>query len=261
MTNNEFDTSLQKIASEEILPFDERNWELLKARLDEKPNRKALLLLFPFSIKQWAAAACLTLGLGAGIWHFSTNKTNEPIVAATETMQQKNIPQVNSTTTIDTNSTTAATPVIVSNQNAKPHTNPVHQQNTAAANTNTQPHTIPVPAPESNSNIALHTAPQNNRKQPNQPLPFHDYYEPKTEKRTSLAVNGGLVFQNRNNIAAGVTIRNRVSRTISIETNLRYMQGQQAIPFKNEKVTETPRIVTTDTGATITGEMDRHVET
>lgn len=259
MTNNEFDTSLQKIASEEVLPFDERNWELLKARLDEKPNRKALLLLFPFSIKQWAAAACLTLGLGAGIWHFSTNKTNGPVVTSTEKKQTPSFIPSPAATVQDTNNSITNIPAVTDKQNIQHSPTPLYKSSIATADTTVPNSAPPIPTLENANNTALNSVPKLNNKQQKEPLPFNDYYEPKTDKSVSLSINGGLAFQNSNNIAAGVTIRNRVSRTISIETNLRYVQGQQSIPFKNEKITEVPRVVLTDTGSMM--EIDRQVET
>ncbi len=258
MTNNEFDTSLQKIASEEILPFDERNWELLKARLDEKPNRTALFFLIPFSAKQWATAACLALSLGAGIWHFSGNKTNVPVVTVAEKKQAPSIMPAPVVTIHDTNNSITNTAVVARKQNIPHSPTLLHKSSSLDADTNTPDRALPTPTMQKGDDMAINGVPKPNTKQ-QQPLPFNDYYEPKTDKGMSLSINGGFAFQNRNNIAAGVTVRNRVSRTISIETNLRYIQGQQGIPFKNEKITEVPRVVTTDTGSVM--EIHRQVET
>jgi len=233
MTNKEFDLALQQIEASETFPFDEHNWDSLNQRLDNKERRKLLLLPF-LNAKQWAAAACagsLIIITSLYIHYVVGNhedNTNQSIVGHTTgntsvTPAHTNINDIKKASKLIAYSS-------VHTATTTRQSLPSHEAESAVNNntTNTIDTSKDLFVADSKKEIADAFK---KIKQP--PYSFMEEL-PSQGHKMGLSLNGGIGVSGGGAIAAGVTFRNRLSRTISLETSIGYAQGSQNVLVKNE---------------------------
>ena len=99
MTNSEFDKKLSDIVSEEIIPYNEDNWQRMQHMLDNKQKPKTLLLL-PLLYKKTAAAAAIAAAITA--WYLFPATNNETIIVNNNTHTQQHTIEYTTPETITT---------------------------------------------------------------------------------------------------------------------------------------------------------------
>lgn len=234
MTNKEFDLALQQIEASETFPFDEHNWDSLNKRLDNKERRKLLLLPF-LNAKQWAAAAfagslivITSLYIHYAISHHENNPnqsiaesiaSNTPVkpTAHNNTPKTRTAAKLNAYTT---RNTAPITRQLISKQEPE---NTINNEATNIIDTSKD-----LPVADSKKQIT-------DAFKKTEPRPYYFMEElPSHAHKMGLSLNGGIGVSGGGAIAAGVIFRNRLSRTISLETSIGYAQGSQNILVKNE---------------------------
>jgi len=237
---------LQQIEASETFPFDEHNWDSLNQRLDNKERRK--LLLLPFLItKQWAAAACAgSLIVITSLYIYNVvgkheGNSNQSVVrnttstisvtpAHTNTNDIKKVSKLIAYSSVNT--------VTITRQSL-----PSHEAESVVNNntTNTIDTSKNLPVADSKKEIADAFK---KIKQP--PYSFMEEL-PSQGHKMGLSLNGGIGVSGGGAIAAGVSFRNRLSRTISLETSIGYAQGNQNVQVKNNALAFDPGNSANDT--------------
>ena len=251
MTNNEFDRKINEVVSDETIPFSEENWGRMQQMLDKKSPRR--LILLPLFYKPIAAAAAMVAVVVTV--YFATrpgddiiqqqvnNSQNQPAIV------KKSIPQ-----TTEAKEDTAQ-PVII----MQPSIQPAHHNAPQPLVRHEKSNEQKVP-PVAEDNIApqqehIAVTPQD-KTQPhksNKPTqqfayPHYDDEEAGRQSKLTVGINSGMTFyQSQNNFAAGLVVKNKLSRRLSVQAGVGFVQSRQNATIKNVVVTEEPIISPSDT--------------
>lgn len=245
MTNSEFDKRLSDIVSEEAIPYNEDNWQSMQHMLDSKQKPKTLLLL-PLLYKKTAAAAAIAAAITA--WYLYPATNNETTIVNNNTYTQQNTTEYTTTpeTTATANNISVSTAVQI--QTAKTTENAILEKRAVAEQTNYE-------AAQKNENVANNQAsfqfdsPSYKKEKNN--IAWMLYDEPRA-RRTTFGINTGMaMYRNHNSFAAGLSISNKLSKRITLNAGLGFVQGQQDVSVKHVTVTEEEVIVTSDVTDTV----------
>lgn len=244
MTNREFDKRLSDIVSEEMIPYSEDNWERMQHMLDSKQKPKTLLLL-PLLYKKTAAAAAIAAAITTWYLYPATNKET---IIVNNNIQQNTI---EFTTTPETITATNNAPIsnAVQVQTAKTTEKAILEKRAVAEQTNHE-------AEQKNENVATNNQPvfqfeKPGYKQEKNNTAWMLYDEPRA-RRTTFGINTGMaMYRNHNSFAAGLSISNKLSKRITLNAGLGFVQGQQDVSVKHVTVTEEEVIVTSDVTDTV----------
>ena len=245
MTNNEFDEKISNIVSEETLPFNEGNWVRMQQKLDKTRNHKFIVM--PFLYKSYAAGLFLMI---ATAYYFYSQQRDEVINKAISNIDQLNFGKeeypTKQTNQVNT-SAKSITPILAKNTKRKNAATEFNKDEIVFDNvvdTNTSVKTSVVANAKNNFG---------KNEQPKTVLPFENYDPVLKQRRITFGINTGMaLYQSYNSFAAGLTIKNKVTKNISIQTGLGFVQGHQNITVKHVIITETPVIIPSDTGQTPT---------
>lgn len=244
MTNSEFDKRLSDIVSEETIPYNEDNWDRMQHMLDSKQKPKTLLLL-PLLYKKTAAAAAIAAAITAWYLYPATNKETIIVNNNTHTIQNT----IEYTTTPETITTANNISVITNVQTAKTTEKAILEKRSVAEQTNYE-------AEQKNENVATNNQPvfqfdKPGFKKEKNNTGWMQYDEPRV-RRTTFGINTGMaMYKNHNSFAAGLSISNKLSKRITLNAGIGFVQGQQDVSVKHITVTEEEVIVTSDVTDTV----------
>lgn len=256
MTNSEFDKKLSDIVSEEIIPYNEDNWQRMQHMLDNKQKPKTLLLL-PLLYKKTAAAAAIAAAITA--WYLFPATNNETIIVNNNTHTQQHTIEYTTTPETITTTNNISVNTTVQIQTAKTTEKAILEKRAVAEQTNYE-------AEQKNENVATNNQPVFQFDKPGFKKEKNNtewilYDEPRT-RTTTFGINTGMaMYRNHNSFAAGLSISNKLSKRITINAGLGFVQGQQDVSVKHITVTEDEVIVPsqlTDTVMKLTTVSERY---
>ena len=249
MNTEQFDDTLRGIVSGGHIPYNEKSWDALEQRLN-RGNKKRLLLLLPFTLKQQAAAACIAIIASLGTWMFLQRHTTITQVAAVKPLKNE----------ITGKKISPAKNATVLQYTVKPLQNAAHFNTLAHHSLLTKAGLAkPVPPPyAASADNATHTdnrksglaaiEPFTSRKmKPQQPLLFNEHDLQPTRK-LSMILNGGIAVASGNNFSAGITVSKKISSRFSLETSIGYAQGNHDVFTKYQSDVTNTNVHHNDTG-------------
>ncbi len=244
MTNREFDKRLSDIVSEEMIPYNEDNWERMQHMLDSKQKPKTLLLL-PLLYKKAAAAAAIAAAITA--WYLYPNANKETIIVNNNIQQNA----IEYTTTPEAITATNNVPIStrVQIQTAKTTEKAILDKRTVAEQTNYEAEQKNIPIATNNEPAFQFDKPGLKKEHTEYILPLYD--EPRA-RTTTFGINTGMaMYKNHNSFAAGLSISNKLNKRITLTAGLGFVQGQQDVSVKHTTVTEEEVIVPSDITDTV----------
>jgi|GEM_PF-2707207 len=237
MTNSEFDKRLSDIVSEETIPYNEDNWELMQQKLDSNKGNDKKLLLLPLLYKKTAAAAVLAATITA--WYlYPSQKQNTIVSTSTPSAQTFATPSTK------TEITTATESTIINNTNNKQNYTAVSEKEILHNRAEEEQSHYEKRHADSSHIATVNDAPAFQFDKPgfrkernNGYLPLYD--DAPHMQRTVFGINTGMaMYRNHNSFAAGLSISNKLSNRVSISTGIGFVQGQQDVTVKHVTITE-----------------------
>lgn len=248
MNNSEFDKEIIRVVADEIIAFDEANWERMQSMLDGKKENMHKMMLLPVLYKSYAAAATI---LFAVISILSLYTPKENIVVRQITNNKQEPPATNEPSSAVNHQPTTVQ-IATANKQFNTEKALVSQRNetedVAKQVTDKTPDAI---AKEDNTHLDKPIQQLPSTKKENILPLFLPYTDHKTYAKTTFGINTGMaVYQSYNSFAAGIMLNNRLNSRVSIQTGLGFVQGRQDISIKHVNVTEEPIVIITDTSQT-----------
>lgn len=237
MNNNEFDKKITNVVDDELVPFNEDNWDAMQRRLDGKGSRR--LLLLPLMIKPFAAAAAVLILLGS-VYIFTQQGgdiADKPI-AGTEQSATMQIPDITPLPdTIEKDVTITKTHPLIA-----------QQQTTTIAEQKPKPVLVVQADIEDSSsaeeNIIVATEQKSSPGKPyvslNDYYPVDDYDETNKGKITFGVNTGVAMYESGNNFTAGLLVKNKLSNRVSLQAGLSFVGGRQNVSVRHIDVSYEP---------------------
>ncbi len=248
MNNSEFDKEITRVVADEIIAFDEANWERMQSMLDGNKENMHKMMLLPVVYKSYAAAATILFAVISvlslytpeenAVVHQITNKQESP-APYTPSSYVNHQPATAQITTTYKHFDTQKVPVPLKNKTEEFTKQEIDSTTKTIAKEETKS--------VDKTNEMLPSIKKHNT------LPLYlPYTDNETYAKTTFGINTGMaMYQSYSSIAAGIMLNNRLSGSVSIQTGLAFVQGKQNVSVKHITVTEEPIINTSDTSQTV----------
>ncbi|OSZ79408.1 hypothetical protein CAP35_14470 [Chitinophagaceae bacterium IBVUCB1] len=245
MSNNEFDKILQRVVDDETIPFNDANWQRMQAMMDDRKDTKKLLIL-PIIYQSHAAAAAVLFAV-VGILSYYTSQQSSIVVKKNSTFRQA-IPST--PPAIITDDTVVAPNTYTSSVTTSKQAKQIDKKITPKTAINQEiENNIAVTNDEATHTPTTTIKPE--KKYEHLPLYMPYQEQPKTAGAVFGINTGMAVHQANSGFAAGVTIKNKITNRISIQTGLGFVQGRQNVSVKHTNITEEPIVIISDTSQTM----------